>query len=109
MEIKDLATSVELGSEMSDVRGGYYYQPYGGYSLDLDLTSIGNVSNRQSGSNRSTIRNGNVNADTYWNANKSVGATFNGGQSISYAPINTLTQVNDNNFSNSQSFSGITV
>ena len=44
MEIKDLATKVELGTEMADVRGGFYwYYPMPSYSSKT--ANIGNNSN----------------------------------------------------------------
>ncbi len=91
MEIKDLATSVELGSEMSDVRGGFYYRPYGGYKYTT--TNIGNQDVWQQSNNSAYTSFGNVNANTNVNANKSIG--FSGGNigaSVSYNPTFTLNQ-----------------
>ena len=82
MEIKDLATAVELGAEMADVSGG------------ARRTKVGNIDiSRLKSYNRSTITNGDVYANTQVNANRSSGSSFEGiGSVVDYSPTNTVTQ-----------------
>ncbi len=81
MEIKDLATAVELGTEMADVRGG-------------SRAKVGNIKISDVSSwNESTITNGDVFADTYVDGDRSSGSSFsNIGSVVTYAPQNNSTQ-----------------
>lgn len=104
MEIKDLATAIELDAEMADVRGG---RGRSGFSFDLDVIKVGNNDVYQDGSNSARLSFGSIYADTNVYANKSVGGQFNGIGSVnSYAPSVSLNQSNTNSNSNWQTFSG---
>jgi len=83
MEIKDLAMTVELGTEMADVRGGSHRR-----------FNVGNVRVSQLAStNQSQINNGSVFANTRVNGNRSFGSSFSDiGGVVEYAPTNTVTQ-----------------
>ena len=96
MEIKDLATKVELGTEMADVRGGGRW-------------SLGNVDIRRIKSyNTSSITNGDVYADTTVNAQRSNGASFDGvGSFVEYAPMNDVAQTSSVGISLQQHFDGL--
>lgn len=87
MHIKDLATKVELGTEMAEVRGGA-------------RNKIGNIKIKEVYAyNDSFIQNGNVNANTNVNANDSAGSTLRDiGAVVTYAPVNTVTQTSGNAF-----------
>lgn len=99
MEIKDLATAVELGAEMADVRGGW-----GGLR-------IGNVRVRDPYTESySSIHNDGI--DAPMNVNVS-GSQFNGGGlgDIVSAPTNSVqnnvSQTTTSSISNAQSFDGL--
>ena len=95
MEIKDLECKVELGSEMSEVRGGLYYRrPYlPGLKFDLDIAKIGNQDVVQQSNNTSWATFGNVNANTRVHAPKSIGFSSGPiGSQVSYSPTFTLNQ-----------------
>lgn len=108
MEIKDLATAIELDSEMADVRGGTLKRGRSaGFSFDLDVIKVGNNDVYQTGTNQAQLTFGSIYADTNVYANKSVGGQFNGIGSVnSYAPTVNLNQSNSNQNSNWQTFSG---
>ncbi|MEL7538142.1 MAG: hypothetical protein AAFZ58_01880 [Pseudomonadota bacterium] len=96
MEIKDLATAVELGSEMAEVRGGAR-----AYVGNLDLSRIKSW-------NRSSITNGDVYADTNVTANRASGSSFNGiGSVVTYTPSNTVTQTSGNAFDITSQLQGL--
>jgi hypothetical protein len=96
MEIKDLATKVELGTEMATVRGGGRW-------------SLGNVDIRRIKSfNKSTITNGDVYADTTVKAQRSNGASFDGvGSYVEYAPMNDVAQTSSVAIDLQQHFDGL--
>jgi len=96
MEIKDLASAVELGTEMATVRGGGRW-------------NLGNVDIRRVKSfNKSTITNGDVYADTYVDARRSNGASFEGiGSYVEYKPTNDVTQTSSVAIDLAQHFDGL--
>jgi hypothetical protein len=98
MELKDLAHSVELGTEAAEIVGGHRRQ----------LVQFGNQDVYQDASNRADLRFGNVNANTNVWANRSVGAQFGDiGSVVTYAPSVSLTQSNDNSAVNAPKIEGV--
>lgn len=82
MEIKDLGTTLELGCEMAEVRGGGRRTKVG----NIDISDIWSY-------NESSISNGDVDADTYVRGQRSSGSSFSDiGAVVTYAPVNTVTQ-----------------
>ncbi len=96
MEIKDLASKVELGTEMADVRGGsrYFAFPSLSFSSISRDTAVGNVAvHGLSSSVSNSMTNGDVYANTSVASHGSNSGGFNGiGSVVTYAPTQSVTQ-----------------
>ena len=96
MEIKDLATKVELGVEMAEVRGGSRYWGYPSISLSAARrsTDVGNVAvTGLTSVVANDMTNGDVNANTYVTSKGASSGGFAGiGSVVTYAPTQSVTQ-----------------
>ncbi len=99
MEIKDLASKVELGTEMADVRGGsrYFAFPSLSFSSISRDTAVGNVAVRGlSSSVSNSMTNGDVAANTHVASYGSNSGGFsNIGSGVTYAPSQGVDQASD--------------
>ncbi len=96
MEIKDLGTAVELGTEMADVRGGSH-----GRVGNIGISGVFSL-------NASSIRNGNVQANTLVNGSRSSGSSFSDiGAVVNYAPNNSVSQTSGVTFDITSQLQGL--
>jgi len=98
MEIKDLAMTVELGTDMAEVRGG-----------GRRKFNVGNIDiSRLKSYNKSKITNGDVYANVDINAKRSSGASFGDvGSFVEYSPVNEVTQTSGIQFDITSMFDGL--
>jgi hypothetical protein len=92
MEIKDLAMTVELGSEMAEVRGGSYYS-WPSFSSSRRTTAVGNtdISGLYS-TNNSSIYNGDANSYVSVDANNMNGSGIDVKSAVNSGSTNSVTQ-----------------